>query len=156
LCLATQKATQAAQARKTTRRLIRPRIEPASTQEPSSEAADLEGAGEGVEADVEGVAETREAVPSEAVESTPVLSTLMPAVPSDVASASVSMGEVSIASTTAALPTAAVLTVRKRSAPLPESSFPDDFMHQETKTEDVPPQKKSRAVEVCANRFLAD
>ncbi|CAK9226319.1 unnamed protein product [Sphagnum troendelagicum] len=110
LCLATQKATQAAQARKTTRRLIRPRIEPASTQEPSSEAADLEGAGEGVEADVEGVAETREAVPSEAVESTPVVSTLMPAVPSDVASASVSMGEVSIASTITALPTAAVLT----------------------------------------------
>ncbi|CAM6048370.1 unnamed protein product [Sphagnum compactum] len=138
----------AAQARKTTRRLIRPRIEPASTQEPSSEAADLEGAGEGVEADVEGVAETREAVPSEAVESTPVLSTLMPAVPSDVVSASVSNVEVSIASTITALPTAAVLTVRKRSAPLPESSFPDDVMHQETKTEDVPPQKKSRAVEV--------
>jgi hypothetical protein len=142
-----EKATQAAQARKTTRRLIRPRIEPASTQGPSSEAADLEGAGEGVEADVEGVAETREVVPSEAVESTPVLSTLMPAVPSDVASASASMGEVSIASTITALPTAAVLTVRKRSAPLSESSFPDDFMHQETKTEDVPPQKKSRAVE---------
>ncbi|CAM6077498.1 unnamed protein product [Sphagnum tenellum] len=142
-----EKATQAAQARKTTRRLIRPRIEPASTQEPSSEAADLEGAGEGVEADVEGVAETREAVPSEAVEITPVVSTLMPAVPSDVASASVSMGEVTIASTNTALPTAAVLTVRKRSAPLPESSFADDFMHQETKTEDVPPQKKSRAVE---------
>ncbi|CAK9875904.1 unnamed protein product [Sphagnum jensenii] len=138
---------QEQEARKTTRRLIRPRIEPASTQEPSSEAADLEGAGEGVETDVEVVAETREAVPSEAVEITPVVSTLMPAVPSDVASASVSMGEVSIASTITALPTAAVLTVRKRSAPLPESSFADDFMHQETKTEDVPPQKKSRAVE---------
>ncbi|KAH9575892.1 hypothetical protein CY35_01G134800 [Sphagnum magellanicum] len=144
-----QEATQAAkaaQACKTTCRLIKPWVEPVSTQEPNTEAGDLEG--EGASADTEALAETRGIITEQVVESALTFSSWMPALSSAVASATAPVAESSAGPIVLAPSMAVVSIFRKRSAPLAESSVTDDTMSQEIKIERAPLQKKSRIAEV--------
>ncbi|CAK9858328.1 unnamed protein product [Sphagnum jensenii] len=138
-------AAKAAQACKTTCRFINPWVEPVSTQEPNTEAGDLQG--EGANADTEALAETRGIVTEEVVESALTFSTWMPALPSAVASATAPVVESSAGPIVLAPSMAVVSVFRKRSAPLAESSVTDDIMSQEIKIERAPLQKKSRIAE---------
>ncbi|CAM6020254.1 unnamed protein product [Sphagnum balticum] len=151
-----QEATQAAkaaQACKTTCRLIKPWVEPVSMQEPNTEAGDLEG--ECAIADTEALAETRGIITEEVVESSLTFSTWMPALPSAVASATAPVAESSAGPIVLAPPMAVVSVFRKRSAPLAESSVTDDIMSQEIKIERAPLQKKSRIAEEVIHTISA-
>uniref|UniRef100_A0A7I4FVD3 Nucleoprotein TPR/MLP1 domain-containing protein n=1 Tax=Physcomitrium patens TaxID=3218 RepID=A0A7I4FVD3_PHYPA len=142
MALLREKIKQEESKRKTTRRLIRPRIEPAHGATTSSMEigeGSQEVVSEMVDADIE--------IPGEG--KAPVISEL----PDRVASPPTGVGE-TVPSAGAvetpivvAPPATAVSVARKRAAPAQEATLDDEVPLQDSKSEKAPPQKKSRPAE---------
>lgn len=128
--------------RKTTRRLIRPRIEPPGASTSSMEVGEgaQEGAGEITDAEVEPVDEGKAPVASEIPDSS--------ASPSTGAAEAVPTATAVESLTVIAPPATAISVARKRALPVQEIAPSDDeLIPQDSKSEKAPPHKKSRPAE---------
>ncbi|KAL3677732.1 hypothetical protein R1sor_020688 [Riccia sorocarpa] len=138
------------QARKSTRRLIRPRIEPAGQQESAPEAGEIvgEGTGEISEADVEFLEQGK---PSAAELDSAQIAPTSEAGAQIHADAGTLITEATLqpsTSVSAGLTTVASVPARKRPAYVSDALVTDDnISDQEVRQEGAPPQKRARPVE---------